>query len=154
MECNRIKSLRNHWGNRDAVLEKKRQYHRDNPEVRRQHYQSNQDKARAYASQYRKANPDIIRAQLAKRRAMRIERTPSWYGEADDLVLREAVDLVRMREAATGIEWHIDHMIPMQAEEVCGLHCAANLQVIPAVLNVSKQNRLIYTIPGEWIAAL
>lgn len=46
---------------------------------------------------------------------------------------KEAAALCRDREAATGFAWHVDHMIPLQAKEACGLHCATNLQVIPAM---------------------
>jgi hypothetical protein len=43
-------------------------------------------------------------------------------------------------------------MIPLRAREACGLHVAANLQVIPASINQAKRNRLVLTRPGEWIS--
>jgi hypothetical protein len=65
--------------------------------------------------------------------------------------MKESADLCRMRKLATGIEWNVDHMIPLQAKKASGLHCAANIQVIPEALNLSKQNKLVLTTPCEWV---
>jgi hypothetical protein len=45
-------------------------------------------------------------------------------------------------------------MIPLKAKEACGLHCADNIQVIPASINLMKNNKLIYTVSHEWIKTL
>jgi hypothetical protein len=68
-----------------------------------------------------------------------------------DFVTREATDVAKRREAATGIAWHVDHMIPLQARKVCGLHVWNNLQVIPATMNVAKSNRMLLVEPFAWI---
>lgn len=41
----------------------------------------------------------------------------------------------------TGIEYHVDHIVPIQHPRVCGLHCEANLQVITASANCQKSNK-------------
>lgn len=92
----------------------------------------------------------ISLAAVHKRNAAKLNATPGWYGELDEFVTREAADLCRLRELATGVAWQVDHMVPLQAREACGLHCAANLQVIPARMNISKKNRMIFTEPFEW----
>lgn len=45
-----------------------------------------------------------------------------------------------MRTSATAIPWEVDHIVPLNNDLVCGLHCEANLQVIPAIANLSKNN--------------
>ena len=40
----------------------------------------------------------------------------------------------------TGIEWHVDHIIPLKGDVVCGLHVWNNFAVIPKVDNLRKGN--------------
>jgi hypothetical protein len=84
----------------------------------------------------------------------RINVRPSWYGEFDEFVISEARALMRIRTAMTGIDWHVDHMIPILSKDACGFHCGLNVQVIPGSMNMSKRNKLILTDVGEWISHL
>ncbi len=86
-------------------------------------------------------NPDYVRASVLSRRAARVDRTPCWYGELDDLVMREAAHLSVLRQQRTGFAWHVDHILPLRGKTVSGLHAWNNVQVIPATLNLSKNNR-------------
>lgn len=75
--------------------------------------------------------------QVKKRSAI-----PAWANsEFERLVFAEAYHLARLRGSATGVKWHVDHVVPIQGETVCGLHCAANIQLLPARSNISKGNR-------------
>lgn len=59
--------------------------------------------------------------------------------------------MARQRQAATGIDWHADHMIPLSAKKAQGLHTWNNCQVIPQKLNNWKHNKLVLTEPLEWL---
>ena len=102
---------------------------------------NNVEKARASVTAWAKANPEKIRAKNHKRRAIKQNAIPSWFGEFDNFVLEEAAKLCKLRGQTTGIKYHIDHVVPLISPLVCGLHCAANIQVISASDNLSKQNR-------------
>lgn len=39
--------------------------------------------------------------------------------------------------------YHLDHILPLRGESVCGLHVLENLQFIPAAANMAKSNRVI-----------
>ena len=79
---------------------------------------------------------------------------PNWFDEWHEFVFSEAYRLKSARRTATGMQWDIDHMLPLRATHVSGLHVAENIQVIPGPLNWAKSNRMIYTEPRAWIAAL
>lgn len=73
------------------------------------------------------------------------------FGEFDRFVLSEARAACRRRQRMTGYRWDIDHMVPLARG---GKHAWYNIQVIPAWLNNWKNDRLVLTEPGEWIAHL
>lgn len=70
-----------------------------------------------------------------KRRQQTIATT-----ELDEFVFTEAVLLRIARERATGIRWSIDHVVPLNGKNACGLHNAFNLQVVPLRWNELKRN--------------
>lgn len=94
---------------------------------------------------------ELTRSAFKQRVAERKQRIPFGTSEFDDLVFREAADLVVLRKQATGLKWQIDHMLPLRAKGVSGLHVGNNIAVIPASLNIAKSNRMLYTETGDWL---
>ena len=91
------------------------------------------------------------RIRAARREAL---RRATMKDEWDVLVREEAKSLCKKRTAETGISWDPDHMYPLRAKRVSGLDCGDNIQVIPAKLNRSKKNNLVYTERLEWLRDL
>lgn len=120
----------------------------------RQYRHENKEAIAEKSREYRRNNLHIGRASSAKRHARKLSATPGWFGEFDEFVMQEAAALCADRESATGFAWHVDHMIPLKAKTACGLHCAANLQVIPASMNIAKKNRMVATERDQWLGLI
>jgi hypothetical protein len=60
---------------------------------------------------------------------------------------REAIKKIyieaRRLSLETGIPHHVDHIIPLRSPLVCGLHIPENLQILTALDNTKKSNKLI-----------
>jgi hypothetical protein len=137
-------------------------------EYRARYYQENKEKEHARQNEWRRNNPEKVSshdakwyaankdkklADVAKRDAIELSASPKWDAELNEFCARQAYALAKLRGEITGFQWDVDHMIPLRARNVCGLHCWNNLQVIPAAINRSKQGKMIHTNPGEWIAS-
>ena len=111
-----------------AESEKKRhkQYRIDNPHI---------------GKEYFKKNKSAYKARAAKRRFVKLRNTPvaPWY---DDDAVKAIYDWCNSITDYTGVNHHVDHIFPLQCKTVCGLHVQANLQIIPAEDNLSKNNKL------------
>jgi hypothetical protein len=94
---------------------------------------ANRDKRMSYV----KANTHKTNIRTARRRARKLQATPTW---SDEFVISEAYELAVLRSKATGIIHHVDHVVPLQSKQVCGLHCEFNLRVIPGDDNLRKSN--------------
>ena len=92
----------------------------------------------ARLNNYDKANPAAKLARTRKRQAKQLQRTPKWDPNAHLIIAK--YQLAAMLTKASGIEHHVDHIIPLQGKKVSGLHTFANLKVIPGSDNVKKSN--------------
>jgi 5-methylcytosine-specific restriction endonuclease McrA len=79
----------------------------------------------------------------AKRRAAYLYREPIWLTLEQKLEIECFYYKAMRYEEETGIKHHVDHIVPLQGNNVCGLHVPWNLQVIPASDNLSKGNRYV-----------
>jgi len=77
-------------------------------------------------------------AKVASRRRLVLRATPSWSDVVAILAFYEEAQIV---SKATGIVHHVDHIVPLTSKYVSGLHCEANLCILPGAENISKSNR-------------
>lgn len=85
-----------------------------------------------------KQNPEIAAHRNALRRAAKNQALPKW---ADKKKIAQIYDECIRISADTGIPHQVDHIYPLTSGWVCGLHCEANLQILPAAVNHTKSNR-------------
>ena len=90
---------------------------------------------------WRKDNPHLNAAKEARRRASKLKATPTWLMPEHHAHIKRTYKLAKTLEDITGDKYHVDHIIPLQGNEVCGLHVPWNLQVVSASLNLSKSNK-------------
>ncbi len=99
------------------------------------------DRNRQLMRERQKCNLPVFAASAAKRRAVKIQRTPNWLSKLDIWLIEEIYVLAALRTKLTGVVWHVDHIVPLQGELVSGLHIPVNLQVITAKENMYKSNK-------------
>ena len=89
----------------------------------------------------RQRNSSTANANNQRKIASQKERTPSWLTTKDLLIIKEFYKMVKEKTKATGVKYHVDHIIPLQGTNVSGLHCPSNLQVLTATENCMKSNK-------------
>jgi replicative superfamily II helicase len=109
------------------VREYNRTWRHNNPEkslgYTQKYLQNNKDKRNLWTANYREA-----------------KRTPAWLTEIDHERIANVYKLATLQSKITGVPWHVDHIIPLRGKYVSGLHVPSNLQAIPGVDNVRKNN--------------
>lgn len=111
-------------------------------------YKANREARKAAIAQYKRDNPGKVNAMKSARKAHAKKATPAW---ANQFFIEEIYQLaaLRTKQRTGGVaKWHVDHIVPLRAKLVCGLHVEYNLQVIPAEENCSKSNRYWPNMPG------
>lgn len=134
---------------KDCVAEYQQMYHNLHPNARKEYYLANRDKILSRVIEYKKEHAEkysnyikeyylknkdsgIFREYAARRRSRKLHATPSWAN----------LDIIKeIYRNAEGM--HVDHIIPLQGELVCGLHVESNLQYLTPEENLAKGNKFI-----------
>ena len=72
-------------------------------------------------------------AKAALRRAKKLQATPKWAN----------IDSIKEIYQNCPDGYHVDHVIPLQGENVTGLHVEYNLQYLLAIDNFRKSNKVV-----------
>jgi hypothetical protein len=77
------------------------------------------------------------RAERAAYKAAKLNACPGWADRQDMLAWYHVAQVL----SRGGVQFHVDHVVPLRSQIVCGLHVPANLTVLPYHLNLAKGNR-------------
>lgn len=100
-------------------------------------------KRRSYLQAYVKANSAKYQDYVAQRRFFRVRGClPKLRRELKPQIEAIYAECARLT-LATGIRHEVDHIVPLNHPDVCGLHVPWNLGILTATENRVKGNRLI-----------
>ena len=124
---------------KDKMIKSTEKYKAVQREYKREHRENNLDKLKQIGRQYYLKNKHMFLARNSVRRAKVKQATPIWANKQDiyDVYLE-----------ASYFGYHVDHIIPLNGTNVCGLHVWDNLQVLPPIENLRKGNK--NSIHEEW----
>lgn len=101
----------------------------------------NPDVYKNITKRYRDKYPEKQIEKLARRRAQKKKAEPKW------LTKKQRAEITDIYKQAKELEkiffnrkFHVDHIIPLQGKNVCGLHVPWNLQILTAEENLRKNN--------------
>jgi hypothetical protein len=125
--------------------ENEQKYYSENKEKYRENLlrwqRANRDKTRASSRKYYSENRSEEIARSAKKRVSRDLARPTALTKEQAHEIQNFYWLAQDLRAVTGEEYHVDHIVPLNGKNICGLHVPWNLQVLPADINLSKGNR-------------
>ena len=123
-------------------------------EAGRKYYQRNKElvkaKARAVPAQVKQArrnkhkvlNPEVYKVLANARRRRHREATPAWLTKDQRDHIKQLYLKAQELTKLSGVQYEVDHIIPLLNESVCGLHVPWNLQVLPKSENLKKSNKI------------
>jgi hypothetical protein len=133
--------------NRAKLLVQNKIYRENNKEKLNAKSRDYNEKHRAglsvYQKYYQQRNKAKICAISSKRRAAKLNATPKWLTKEQLQEIQDFYEIAAAFKLYTGQEYQVDHIIPLQSSEVCGLHVPWNLQILTAKENIIKSNKLI-----------
>ena len=106
----------------------------NNPNYRVAYHLANKETENKNSRKWIKENPAKSLAITRKYQAAKFSSIPLWFDA-------EVVNKIYSEAKTKGLE--VDHIIPLQGKNVCGLHVQNNLRCITMQENRSKSNKLI-----------
>jgi hypothetical protein len=145
------KEYKSAWYEKNAESErtKAKQYHYEN-------YEKNKEYRIKKANEWQNNNRERYK-QIAKKcyektkykkfawqalaRAAKRNAVPKWVDYEVKQEIQKFYTEARVKTKETGINYEVDHIVPLMGENVCGLHVPWNLRVITRFENRSKANK-------------
>ena len=125
---------------RAANPDKVKESNRKRATAKREWAQRNREKTQASKKRWREDNKDYHAAYTRSRKKRMKQATPSWLTPEHQEAIDDIYDQRDIISQLTGVEYHVDHIVPLKGARVWGLHVPWNLQLLPADENRRKNN--------------
>ena len=122
--------------NREAAKQKASKWYYDNLEYAL-------ERNKETGKKWRASNKDKNSAKATRYRASKLNATPKWLTKEQQQQIESFYWLAKLQCELTDTKYHVDHIVPLKGKTVCGLHVPWNLQVLEALDNISKGNRIV-----------
>jgi len=99
------------------------------------------DQTRAAKKRWKERNVGRVNADTAFRKKRIKFATPKWLTEEHKLQIVAVYEESARLTLETGIQHHVDHIVPIRGKNVSGLHVPWNLQILTAEENYKKLNK-------------
>ena len=131
---------RRYQKHKEVLLERGRERYQKKKEVIKKQRDSKREELRLKSKQHYYSNKSAYLSKNAKRRALELQASPPW-SEKEQIALLYAK--AKWLGSLTGLEYHVDHVVPLNNKKVCGLHVWANLQILEKTVNIKKSNSIV-----------
>lgn len=139
------RSKKHYEKNKQAKIEYQRKWREKNREYHRKYSKqwnnANKEAAKLKLQNWYKNNPGKRTYHSSLRKKRIAQATPDWLSAEQLIDICTEYEICAWCNEVTGEVYHVDHIVPLKGKNVCGLHVAWNLRVIPAKENMSKGNK-------------
>lgn len=155
VECRKLEHEASYANRKDYFAEynksekgaaNKKAYYEKNKEVVIARAQARPTEAKqAYRKKYDVQNPEYRKARTNARRRRYKAATPHWLTPEQKAEIRGFYLKAQKLIKETGQRFEVDHIEPIQGEDVCGLNVPWNLQILLKEENLRKSNKRVDT---------
>lgn len=128
-ECHRERNRKSSMLNREHRLKRQRA-----------NYLADHEKSKADRREHYQRNKPMYLANYYKRQHLLTCATPRWLSKEQFSEITN-IYIECKNKCTTDQTYHVDHIVPLSGENVCGLHVPWNLQILTAEENLRKNNK-------------
>ena len=131
--------------NKERIKELSKKKYEENKEQRkeafREYYIRTRERRRELGKIHYEENKSFYLMYSKTRKATLKRACPNSLSSEDFEQIKQIYLECKIITEQTGVEHHVDHIVPLRGKDVCGLHVPWNLQIITAEENLRKSNK-------------